>query len=147
MSEQPNWKHVGSIGDRDPIAYGGGFIYEDTTGVYAPEVVYFEPAPDEEWHKTEGQTPVTVYRFILERDSQVEWWYDRLSDVAEYTEQMLEVLQAHAIGTLEQRAQLYSDLISYHGAENFDSYPVQMTEDEAYAKYDAEMTATRKGEY
>lgn len=147
MSEQPNWKHVGSIGDRDPIAYGGGFIYEDTTGVYAPEVTYFEPAPDEEWHKTEGKTPVTVYRFVLERDPRSEWWWERLAEVASYTTRTIEHCQADAFGTPQQQAQLYSDLISYFGAEEFDSYSTTMTEDEAYERYAAEMTATGKGEY
>ena len=143
---QPIWKHEPSvwIGDRDPIAYGGGFAYTDETGVYAPEIVWFEPAPDEERHKTEGNTPVQVYRFIIEREPQTEWWYGRLADVASFTGRPLEELQADAKGTLQAQAGLYSDLIHYYSAEEFDSYPVTMTEDEAYTRYAAEMDARLK---
>lgn len=139
-TQQPVWKHVGSIGDVCPIAHGGGFVYEDETGVYPPEVTWFEPAPDEDWHKTEGATPVTIYRFILERKPENEWWYEKLADIATFTGQTVEQLQQSLRGaSLTSQAQVYSDLIAYHGAENFDSYPLTMTEDEAYAKYDAEL--------
>lgn len=142
-TKQPVWRNVGHIGDVDPIAYGGGFVYEDETGIYCPEMSYFEPAPDSEWHKTEGATPLRVYRVLLEKDSTREWWYEDLQAVANYTGQTLHEAQRMANGTTMERAILYSDLISYHGAENFDSYPQTMTEDEAYARYKAEMKASR----
>lgn len=66
MTEQPKWKCVGHIGDVDPIAFGGGFVYIDETGVYPPELAYFDPASDEQWHKTEGKTPVEIYRLTLD---------------------------------------------------------------------------------
>lgn len=66
-TQQPEWKNVGHIGDVDPIAHGGGFVYVDTTGVYPPELTWFEPGSDEQWHKTEGKTPLQVYRTVLDR--------------------------------------------------------------------------------
>lgn len=75
--QQPTWRNIGHVGDVDPIAYGGGFVYEDETGVYCPEMAYFEPAPDED-------SPLHVYRVLLERDSTQEWWYADLSSVASY---------------------------------------------------------------
>jgi len=142
-TKQPVWKCIGRVGDVDPIAYGGGFIYKDETGVYGPEMTHFEPLPDEEWHKTEGKTPVNVYRVLLESGTR-EWWYEKLDAIASYTGQSLEELQADAVSpnpiTL---AFLYGSLISYFGVEEFDSYPVVITEDEAYTKYVEEMKAVR----
>lgn len=142
-TKQPNWQYVGHFGV-DPIAYGGGFVYQDVTEVYPPEVTYFEPASDEQWHKLEEKTPVTIYRFILEQDSESKWWYKRLSDIALYTGRPLEEIQldAHSTNPLTL-AQLYSDLISYFGAEEFDSYPITMTEEEAYEKYAGELKLSR----
>jgi len=137
---QPVWQHVGSIGDKDPIAYGGGFIYEDTTGVYPSEVAWFEPAPDEEWHKTEGKTPLQVYRFILERDPESEWWWKRLTEVANTCDLSTQDAQDMACSTdVRQRAALYACLIYYFGAFEFDSDPLTMTEDEAYQRYATEI--------
>ena len=143
---QPIWKNDPSvwIGDRDPIAYGGGFLYIDETGVYVPEISWFEPAPDEDWHKTEGKTPLQVYRLLLERQPENEWWYERLADIASFTGQSVEQLQADAVGSLQAQADLYADLVRYFGAEEFDSDPLTMTEDEAYAKFDEEMKARGK---
>lgn len=63
---QPQWKLAGHVGDIDPIAFGGGFVYVDETGVYPPEMTYFEPAPDEEWHKLGDKVPVQIYRVVLD---------------------------------------------------------------------------------
>ena len=144
MTNQPVWKYAGHIGDTDPIAYGGGYVYTDKTGVYAPELTWFEPAPDEEWHKTEGTTPLQVYRVMLERDSTAEWWYDKLESIASYIGQTLEDVQIMAKSSNPvELAQLYSDLFSYFGVHEFDSYPNTMTEDEAYAQYAEEMKASQ----
>lgn len=145
VTNQPIWKFAGHIGDIDPIAYGGGFIYTDETNVYCPEMTWFEPASDEEWHKTEGQTPVQVYRVLLEKDSEMEWWYSRLSEIASYAGQAVQELQriAHSSNPVEL-ASLYSSLIGYFGIANFDEYPTAITEDEAYRKYAGEMDASRR---
>jgi hypothetical protein len=139
MTKQPKWKAIGGIGDVDPIAHGGGFVYEDSTGVYAPEMTYFEPSSDETWHKLGGRSPLTVYRVLIERDSTKEWWYSKLDSITPYTGQSLEDIQRYANGSTMERAQLYSDLISYFGAHEFDSYPEQTTEGKAYFRYWREM--------
>ena len=143
-TRQPEWRLAGRIGDVDPIAHGGGFVYEDATGVYAPEIAWFEHAPDEQWHRDGGATPVTVYRIVVERDSEAEWWHERLADVAASAGLDPESLREQAGETdTMTRARLYSDLISYFGPYEFDQYPVTMTEDEAYAKYAAELKGAR----
>jgi hypothetical protein len=136
---QPKWKPIGHIGDVDPIAHGGGFVYEDQTGVYAPEMAWFEPSPDEQWHRLQGNTPLSVYRILIERDPASEWWYERLDEVARFCGRSIEDAQRLANGNIIERAFLYDALIHYFGTENFDSYPTQTTEGKAYFRYWREM--------
>jgi hypothetical protein len=144
-TRQPKWKYVGAFGDVDPIAHGGGFVYEDRTGVYPPEFVYFEPGSDESWHKHRGNTPVLEFRVIIESDPESEWWYTKLPDVARTCGQSLEDYQRFAHGTTLERAFLYEGLISYFGAEEFDSYPRERTEGKAYFRYWREMRRNLNG--
>lgn len=139
QTQQPKWQFIGHVGDVDPIAYGGGFVYEDRTKVYAPEMTYFEPAPDSEWDKLGGKTPLAVYRILLERDSTSEWWYARLPEVASYAGVQIETLQGMALGSTMQKALIYEMLIQYFGAHEFDSYPNTTTEGKAYFRYWREM--------
>ncbi len=163
---QPEWECVGHIGDVDPIAHGGGFVYRDTTGVYAPCLAYFEPGSDEDWHKTEGATPLQVYRLGLDPPRFKTFMYgshdqSKLADPSSrgtvwrwYNEWFVEDLPsvASSAGTTAckllrllfsnspmDRASAYQDIIGHFGAYEFDQYPLTMTEDEAYAKYEAEM--------
>src|SRR6266496_3443390 len=138
-TQQPQWKCIGHIGDVDPIAHGGAFIYIDETGVYPPKMTWFEPGTDEQWHELEGKTPLDVYRVMLEEDSTREWWYDKLGSIASFTGQTLEQVQADANSADPRvKAWVYDSLVRYFGAEEFDSYPLRMTEDEAYEQYATE---------
>ena len=65
-TNQPKWKCIGHIGDVDPIAYGGGFVYVDETGIYPPELTYFEPASDEDWKENEDKAKLQEYRIVLD---------------------------------------------------------------------------------
>lgn len=137
---QPDWKCIGHIGDVDPIAYGGGFVYIDRAGVYPPKVTWFEPAPDEDWHETESETPVTVYRFILEPTPSDQWWFDKLGEVAKCCGQSKgDYLMDLASDNPMKHALVYWDMIGYFGIHEFDSYPVEMTEREAYNRHRGEM--------
>lgn len=147
QTKQPKWKAIGHVGDIDPISYGGGFVYEDSTGVYCPEIAYFEPATDETWHKLEGNSPVSVYRILIERDPTREWWYEKLADVATYCGQPLETMQALAGGTTMERAYVYESLIHYFGAEEFDYYPTQTIEGKANFRYWRELKNARHNSF
>jgi hypothetical protein len=143
-TRQPTWKCIGHIGDVDPIAYGGGFVYIDETGVYDPVLIYFEPASDEDWHKLGDKAQVSEYRIVLEKDSTREWWYKNLESIASYTGMPLEEVLIYANSNDPVvKAQLYADLISYHGVENFHSYPCVMTEEVAYDRYKEEFKVRR----
>jgi hypothetical protein len=143
-TQQPEWKCVGHIGDVDPIAHGGGFVYIDTTGVYGPELTWFEPGSDEQWHKTEGATKLNEYRVLLENNAQHEWWFEKLTEVAQSCGQDEASYREDALSTEPmKRALVYWDLLSYFGPHEFDSYPIERTEDEAYTHYADEMKMSR----
>jgi hypothetical protein len=147
---QPKWKIIGGVGDINPLDFDGGFVYIDETGIYDPEIVYFEPASDEQWEKfsnegKEDELPVLVYRVIIENDSSKEWWYKDLDEIQSYAGWSKESLKQ----VIKERnplhmAALYMDLIRYYGAEEFDSYPIKMTVKEAEEKYKDEFKFVRK---
>jgi hypothetical protein len=150
MSEtsQPKWKCVGRVGDADPIAYGGGFVYQDTTGIYPPAMTWFEEATDEDWKDNGERCEVTVYHLLLEKGTMAdddrrphhEWWWGSLADVAQDTGVPLEDLEEWADSTNPMdRACLYRVLIHYHGVVEFDPSPVRMTEKQAYEKFAGEL--------
>lgn len=74
MTQQPKWKYVGNLGDRDPINHGGLFVFVDETGVYAPEAELLELVSgdiedeynDDDELVVEGDMKWEVRRFILE---------------------------------------------------------------------------------
>jgi hypothetical protein len=143
-TKQPKWKIVGHVGDVDPISYGGGFVFVDETGIYSPELAWFEPATDEEWHEKDGESKLEYSRILLEKDSTIEWWYPRLNELTSFLGVSLVDLQIAAMSANPVTlAQLYSDLIAYFGVEEFDSYPVTLTEKEANEKFAAELRFCR----
>ena len=64
-TNQPDWRCVGTIGDVNPIDYGGGFVFVDDSGVYHPELEWIEPPDESGWRG--GFGPWVVYRVILDR--------------------------------------------------------------------------------
>lgn len=139
-TQQPQWKCIGHIGDVDPIAHGGAFVYIDETGVYPAEMTWFQPGPDETWDKIGGQTPLEQYRIILERDPTDEWWWDKIPEVAKSCGQTEDEFRAFATDPNPlKRAWVYDSLIAYFGPHEFDSYPTTQTEDQAYEQYAEEM--------
>ena len=145
-TKQPVWKCVGHIGDVDPIAYDGGFVYVDETNVYGPEMTYIVAGSDSDWETLGGKTPAMLYRIMLESSepNTPEWWYSKLGSIAEFTGIPLMELETMAQSkdplTL---ASVYAVLIAYFGPHEFDSYPSKLTEDEAYEKFSEEIKLAR----
>ena len=164
MTRQPEWKFAGHIGDVDPIAYGGGFVYSDVSGnFYPPEMSWFEPSDDNLWHNLEEKTPVTVYRLVLDRGvfwtrgsyherwgkynryQYKEWWFRDLPALSRSTGiDETELWKAAMFGDTMERAWLYYSLIGYFGPHEFDSYPIVSTEGECYERYAEEMKLARQ---
>lgn len=160
---QPQWKLIAQLGDADPISYGGYFIYEDRTGVYAPEAeVLIAPDDDEtgEW---------IVYRFSLDRCTYIDgilsdnpyhpelsaWWAQspdeakrrpqdttKLSNLALCTGRTeLNYINMFCSEDPRVRAMAYEAIGLYHGWENLDAYPRTFTNRaDVEARYAAELT-------
>lgn len=143
-TKQPVWKLIDQLGDVNPLEYGGYFIYEDTTGVYAPEgeklAVVGENGPTH-----------TAWRFPLDKchftkdgalgdnkfhpDLSV-WFNDGLQAVAGFICAKLEDLKADFCSDdILARARAYEAIGEYHGFDNLDSYPLVMTRHEAAQRY------------
>lgn len=135
MTNQPNWK---TVYETDYSS-----LYEDTTGVYAPELEIFE---DDESNGTSQ-----IYRFSIDRcalvgtylvlasiagrtdlphpiASYVEWFAKDLASVASSVgstkEDLIEALCSEDAPT---RAVAYEAIGGYHGYVNFDQYPRECT--------------------
>jgi len=135
-TNQPHWVAVANLGDVDIADHGGFIVYVDETGVYAPEVEYYDPFADEDY------TGGVMYRFALDsvynEHGDSAWWLDSLGRVAQSmgdgsTRETL--LEDALSGDVYKLANVYYSLMQYHGADNFDSNPETLTEDEAQERY------------
>lgn len=157
---QPKWKLVANLGDVNPLDYGGKFVFIDETGVYDPELEYLEePCEDD----TSGG--FCIYRGSLERQKVVidtdncwwlvpfkynrsyphpihqyqEWFFDSLHGVCESMDiEYDEMIKLLCSDNPIELATAYIAIMEYHGWNNFDSYPLDLTRSEAeerIAKY------------
>lgn len=144
-TQQPEWELVGTIGDRKPAKYGGGYVFRDTTGVYPPEVEYVNPTGD----GPDGG--VTVFRVVLEKHTYINrilsdnkyhpdyavWYAESLSAVAQTCDCDRDELIAALCGDDPVfKAWAYETLACYHGWHEFDHYPLALTADEAEKRYE-----------
>ena len=141
-TQQPIWKLSANLGDVNPLV-GGGLLYEDTTGAYAPELVLIHWSEDPGQFSVSriccdlcyqiGADGVSDNRFHKDRPA---WFSDKLASV--------EACCGSDAGTLlaslcdvnpAARALGYLCLVSYFGAFEFDQYPARMTEAELRTRY------------
>jgi len=151
---QPEWKLVGRIGDCNPVDYGGGYVFVDTTGVYCPEVEWVDPVnPDKD------ESPVYVYRFTLEncfytngvlsdnefhKDFPV-WFADSVAALAEqFQEEEAWLIEKFCSDDPMERAFAWQEVAMYWGWDEMDGYPLSMTYAEAEARYSQEKYKTRQ---
>jgi len=135
---------VANLGDVNPVDYGGYFIDVDETGVYPPEATWLE-APDDD---AEGAARHAwlAYRVVLEPCTYTDgvlsdnpfhpelpaWFAESLDAVASCVGRDVAEIRADLCGADPcRRADAYRDIASYHGWDNFDSYPVRLTRREA----------------
>lgn len=132
-------RKLGSIGDVNPIDYGGGYIFS-TPESGGPHLEYFEGLDsderaerlsyDDDAEEKINKLKVQLYRVDLGKDakdflSDYDWvnWEDVATstgqDVTEYGPGKLRTAQARALAV--------QDAAGYHGWANFDSYPLQLT--------------------
>ncbi len=125
-TEETNTVIHGVVGDTNPVEHGGGVIYDCG---YGPEVIYFSPwGTDEDFH-------VTVTRFPIPEPSEGLDWAD-LTEVAEYASWGFDGISGDPQEpNLFIRAHMYIDTAAYYGMDNLDSYPQEMTLEEAEEHY------------
>jgi len=157
MTQQPKWKLIVNLGDANPIAYGGVFVYRDETGIYPPEMEKLESIENAFGEPTKWE----VHRVVLDQckirpgsarlipakydpatwthpiASYDEWFNDSLSSVADFAgipvDELREMFCSSDPVTL---AFAYQAVFNYHGWDNGDSYPLTFTdEDELKERY------------
>jgi len=147
-TQQPDWELVGTVGDVDPLGYGGGFVFRDKTGVYDPEIEYVEPIGD--GGSRDDVQSVTVYRVVLEPHTFIDgvlsdnkfhpeypvWYAKDLQSIC----QTCDCDSGELIGQLcgddpMERARAYMSIASYFGWGELDSYPLHLTPSEAEERY------------
>jgi hypothetical protein len=145
-SNQPVWKLLDVLGDVNPIDHGGMLVYQDETGVYAPEAVVicalikdYEDDPDR-W---------IVYRFPLDRCTYVDgilsdnefhpehpaWFANALGAVA-VRSGLRDLTTLLCSADPIERAQAYQAIGDCHGFINLDHEPVtDLDRSEMEARY------------
>ena len=148
-TKQPRWRLVANLGDTTPLEYGGYFVYRDATGVYPPEAELLRE-PEDGNALDDPAARWTVYRFILEPCTFVDgvlsdnpfhpghavWFADSLVGLASFTGQTeLELITAFCSDDARVRADAWRTVGDYHGYENLDSYPIELTRAEVKRRY------------
>lgn len=142
--KQPTWKLVANLGDVNPIEHGGLFVFEDTTGVYPPEIERFEPPLDAcgKWEVRRAVCePCTYVDGILSDNPHhpqaSAWFADRVDSVAESCGmERDEFIRMITAGSVVERAEAWRMIGDYFGWDNLDSYPIELTRDEAIERVD-----------
>jgi hypothetical protein len=155
---QPKWHCIAQLGDVNPLDYGGYWIFEDATGVYPPEAEYLAVDDDDD-----GRLRYTAYRFALDRCTYADGilsdnpyhpdhpaWFAKpeseratrpqdttyLADVAKSIgSDVGAVIAALCSDDPRERAHAYRAVGDYHGWDNLDSYPLQLSRTEARRRY------------
>jgi hypothetical protein len=154
---QPIWKCVANLGDKDPITYGGYFVFIDKTGVYPPEAELLMSPDDPEDGEWE------VYRFVLEdctyacpinrpsvnvnmvgtlsdnkfHPTKGAWFEKSLLSIARFTDTTYrQLVEWFCSDNPCERAIAWKAVADYHGVNNLDDYPLHIeSEDEVEERY------------
>lgn len=148
---QPQWNLIAQLGDKNPIEHGGYFVYEDATGVYAPEGEYLESPPDHlfETHKARWR----VFRFSLElctyengvlsdnsfHPDHPAWWADDIPTIASSISMPPDTLRGlFCSDDILERAYAYRSLGEIMGFINLDEEGLILQQREVDKRYKAD---------
>ena len=162
-NNQPSWKLIANLGDVNPLDHGGYFVYQDTTGVYAPEAELLQVPDDDRNDDREEVREYVIYRFALEPCTYIDGvlsdnkyhpelsaWFAKpereranrpqdttyLSDVARSVGTgRRELIRMFLSTDILERAEAWRMIGEYHGFDNLDSYPVYLNRREAELRY------------
>ena len=132
-------RKLGSIGDVNPIDYGGGYIFSSPESG-GPHLEYFEGLDSDERatrlsygddsDEKIGALEVTLYRVDLGKDAKdflSDYRWVRWDDIARFTGQDVSEYAPAKLRTAQARALAVQDAAGHDGWGNFDSYPLQLT--------------------
>jgi hypothetical protein len=142
-------RKLGSVGDVNPIDFGGGYIFSvpESGG---PHLEYFEGLDsderaerlsyDDDADEKIDKLKVRLYRVDLGKDARdflsdhdwVDW-----ADVARSTGGDAADYEPGKLRTAQARALAVQDAAGYHGWYNFDSYPLELTVGELKERWGA----------
>jgi hypothetical protein len=120
---------IGSVGDVNPIEYGGGVVFDTEHG---PVLEYTRGLEDEEVDEDdEGATELSLYRVDIEEDALEHLNWVKPGDLKSIAQTMdrsvKELRKAAKSEDVMQRVSFYEDVAGYYGWENLDSYPFKIT--------------------
>jgi len=157
-TRQPDWQFIANLGDRNPLEYGGYFIYQDATGVYPEEgEALLINDPDE------PENGYIVYRFLLDRLKLVDgwlvpinydsswphpvdrydaWFHEELDSVARTAAVDTDLAELELAFTSADplvRARAYEAIGSYYGLHELDPDPIVFDRQEVEERYRSEL--------
>jgi len=152
ITTQPIWQFIANLGDANPMAHGGFFVYEDKTGVYSPECALLTPKneeddardPDMTWElRRFSADKCTLINGVLSDNrfhpDKPAWFADKIGALAEtYGQTAAEVCALLCSNDTCDRAQGWRMIGEYFGYDNLDSYPRTLTRADVYRLYRAE---------
>ena len=145
-TNQPVWKLVANLGDASAIEYGGMFVFEDSTGVYPPEIERIEQPADDyaDYSQDNNWSPKArwrVHRAVCEPCTYVDgvlsdnrfhpemaaWFADSVQSMCDCGGiSVEEFVRMICNGNSSERGMAWSMIGDYHGWENLDEYPLSL---------------------
>jgi hypothetical protein len=118
-------RRVGSVGDVNPVDYGGGFVYK-LPGDPEPYIEYVHGLDGGD---TEGR--MTLYRDSIPADVFAHYNWAKVEEIARYIgADPDELRRLGASRKVMDRAYAVEAIASYHGWHELDQYPLELTEKE-----------------
>ncbi len=137
MTNQPKWVRAGTVGDISPVDYGGGIVFVDKTGAYAPEVEYYEPRGDDD------NALIDVYRFSCDKCTYIDGvlsdnkyhpdhsvWFN-VADLQSQFNDDTNLIQSFCGDDPMARASAWCEVGYYWGFDNLDNYPIALSRKDA----------------
>lgn len=126
---KPNWKFIANLGDANPAEEGGVFVYEDQTGVYAPEAEILEPCGNGKWRIYRVPLAKCTFNNGVLSDNPFHpdkpaWFADKVDSVRDCCDNP-DIEAALCGDDILARSSAYQSLWEYHSLDDFDSYPLR----------------------
>jgi hypothetical protein len=132
---QSRWHIAANLGDVNPLDHGGSFVLIDSTGIYDPELWRFDSDSMQLHRFSIEQCHRTITGEIGDNNyhPNLSAWFgsaENLKSVSSFVGN--EDLPRHLCDSnVINRAFAYMAMCDYHGADNFDGYPITLTRNEA----------------